>query len=173
MSDARFAFKLSSSKLLLLVALLGFLVVGIETAHAQTYNVLYSFCSQRNCADGYYPTAPLVQDKSGDLFGTTLVGGAGPCTYPNGCGTLFELSDTGTYTVLHSFTGSPDGQFPAGLVFDQQGNLYGTTQFGGSNDYGAVYEVPSSETVHVLYSFSGGVDGNGGKRNPVAGRFLK
>ena len=105
-----------------------------------------------------------MQDANGNLYGTTIVGGTGPACdgYFSGCGTVFELSNTGTYTVLHSFTGSPDGQFPVGLVFDKSGNLYGPTEYGGTNNDGAVYEFTASGTEKVIYSFSGGVDGNGG-----------
>lgn len=101
-------------------------------------SVLYSFCSGGgSCADGYDPQGVIV-DAAGDLFGTTLRGGA------NSQGTLFEVQRT-TQTVLHSFcapTDCSDGGSPTGgLIFDESGNLFGTTQTGGSNFAGTVYEL--------------------------------
>jgi uncharacterized repeat protein (TIGR03803 family) len=125
-----------------------------------TKSTLYSFCSQPHCADGQYPWADLILDHSGNLYGTTAGGGA------HNHGTVFELtpgSSGWTETVLYSFTGGGDGRFPyAGLIFDGNGNLYGTTVQGGSTAYGAVFELtPGSSgwTETVLYSFMGGADG--------------
>jgi uncharacterized repeat protein (TIGR03803 family) len=70
-----------------------------------------------------------------------------------------------TFSVLYNFTGSSDGAYPyAGVVRDNAGNLYSTTEGGGSG-YGVVFKVDSSGTETVLYSFSGGSDG----ANPFAG----
>src|SRR5262249_39429257 len=71
----------------------------------------------------------LIADSSGNLYGTTRVGGA------SNNGVVFQLSPDGTYTVLYSFAGGSDGAQPlAGLIADSSGNLYGTTQLGGSNN---------------------------------------
>ena len=70
-------------------------------------------------------------DTQGNLYGFTGLGGDTACQSPYGCGTVFNLDTGGHETVLHSFTGGVDGQFPAGLVLDTQGNLYGTTFNGG------------------------------------------
>lgn len=95
--------------------------------------VLYTFAGG---PDGATPTAGLVRDKSGNLYGTTYSGGNA-----NG-GTVFEISPSGTHTVLHTFTGGADGAEPeAGLILDKQGNLYGTTIGGGSFGIGVVYKV--------------------------------
>ncbi|MGA2903955.1 MAG: choice-of-anchor tandem repeat GloVer-containing protein [Candidatus Korobacteraceae bacterium] len=101
-----------------------------------TEQVLYSFCSQTNCTDGYGPYAGLIFDAAGNLYGTTIYGGI------YGYGTVFELTPTAgggwTETALHSFGNDPaarveDGAGPfAGLIFDAAGNLYGTT-YGGGN----------------------------------------
>ncbi len=67
-----------------------------------------------------------------------------------------------TFKVLHSFTGGVDGQAPvAGLVRDGAGNLYGTTDMGGSSNFGAVFKVSATGAENVLYSFTGGADGGG------------
>jgi len=97
-----------------------------------TENVLYTFCSLSNCADGEEPDrGPLVRDAAGNLYGTTLFGG----THQNcngSCGVVFKLDTAGKETVLHSFTGGADGASPgAGLIMDKAGNLYGTTGIGG------------------------------------------
>jgi uncharacterized repeat protein (TIGR03803 family) len=127
--------------------------------------VLYNFGSG---ADGQNPYAGLIFDTAGNLYGTTVNGG----TY--GHGTAFELSPNGgggwTETVLYSFGSGSDGQNPyAGLIFDNSGNLYGTTYGGGTYGYGTAFELSPNggegwiETV--LYTFGNGTDG----RNPHAG----
>jgi uncharacterized repeat protein (TIGR03803 family) len=104
--------------------------------------VLYEFCSLSNCIDGERPLAgPLVRDPAGTLYGTTYFGGV------NDDGVVFKLDVTGQETVLHSFTGGPDGAFPyAGLAEDGSGDLYGTTQGGGATCYtsytcGVVFKI--------------------------------
>jgi uncharacterized repeat protein (TIGR03803 family) len=124
--------------------------------------VLYSFCSQANCTDGYYPQYGVIMDKSGNLYGTTEVGGA------SNAGVVYEISPDGTETVLYSFTGGSDGSGPEGVIMDKAGNLYGTTFVGGtiqaglcSNGCGVVYKlVPdgTKSTATVLYAFQGASD---------------
>jgi uncharacterized repeat protein (TIGR03803 family) len=114
---------------------------------AGTETVLYSFTGG---TDGQVPSAGLVRDPAGDLFGTTLYGGA------YGYGTVFGVGESGTETVLHSFAGGADGAYPAaGLVMDAAGNLYGTTEQGGTRSSGTVFEVSPSGTETVLHSFNG------------------
>jgi uncharacterized repeat protein (TIGR03803 family) len=128
------------------------------TGWAET--VLYSFCSQADCADGADPyAAGLVMDGAGNLYGTTPDGGK-----YNG-GAVFQLSPNGsswTQSVLYSFC-SPggsrcmDGADPvAGLIMDAAKNLYGTTFMGGAHNGGTVFKlVPTSSGASetVLYSF--------------------
>ena len=130
-------------------------VFKVDTTGKET--VLYSF---KGSPDGHQPLAGLVRDAQGNLYGTTHEGGDLPCELPVGCGTVFKLDTTGKETVLHSFTGNPDGRFPyAGLVQDAQGNLYGTTVQGGdlacNGDCGTVFKVDTTGKETVLYSFTG------------------
>ncbi len=112
-------------------------------------------------ADGADPTyGDLIWDQQGNIYGTTLFGG------PVGNGTVYELTPSGngyTESVLYSFSG-PDGAVPAhGLVFDNQGNLFGTTLYGPDEYAGTVFEltfVPGvGWTEHILYSFQNASDG--------------
>jgi len=137
---------------LTMAVLFALLLIAIGPAHAQTETVLYSFCSQLNCTDGYNPFAGLVMDKKGNLYGTTYQGGANA---NGGNGTVFEITVAGEEKVLYSFTGSNGdaGNPYAGLVMDKRGNLYGTTVGGGVNGSGAVFELSPSGTETVLYSF--------------------
>jgi hypothetical protein len=120
--------------------------------------VLYSFCSQSNCADGNYPSAGLIMDGAGNLYGTTLESGKNTCQTSYGCGVVFELTPTTngwSETVLYSFcsqSNCADGNYPsAGLIMDGSGNLYGTTIYGGNN-WGVVFELtlPSNNTLSVF-----------------------
>jgi len=124
---------------------------------AGTETVLYSFCSRSGCRDGYYPYDSLVMDNEGNLYGTTSDGGA------NGAGgTVFKLTPAGTETVLYSFGSHGDGSRPyAGLIMDTEGNLYGTTIFGGADDSGTVFELTAAGAETVLYSFTDGFDPTG------------
>jgi uncharacterized repeat protein (TIGR03803 family) len=137
--------------------------------------ILHSFnkLNTRN-ADGCNPESYLVPDAAGNLYGTTNTGGGGGMNgtlCDNGCGSVFKLAPNGngTYTesVIHSFPGTKgntDGQNPVGgLVFDSAGNLWGSTQGGGSVGDGTVFELtPNSDgtyTESTLYSFTGASTG--------------
>jgi uncharacterized repeat protein (TIGR03803 family) len=131
---------------------------------AWTESVLYSFCQQADCADGEQPRAHLIRDPSGKLYGTTSEGGA-----YNG-GTVFALTppaggqSSWTEILLHSFCthggrDCTDGGYPAAnLIRDASGNLYGTTDYGGTDGGGTVFELTPNKvgtawTESVLYSF--------------------
>ncbi len=114
--------------------------------------VLYRFCSTSNCADGATPTAGLIRDAAGNLYGTTVGGGA------NGGGTVFKLDaeNTGQEKVLYSFCSESncmDGAAPVGLIQDAAGNLFGTTIEGGANNAGTVFKLDTTGHETVLYSF--------------------
>src|SRR5579864_3849776 len=88
-------------------------VLGLaQSTHAQTFTVLHTFTG---LPDGGYPDAGLIRDAAGNLYGTTYNGGSGCGGI--GCGTVFKIDRSGKETVLHTFTGSPDGKNPyRGLV---------------------------------------------------------
>jgi uncharacterized repeat protein (TIGR03803 family) len=110
--------------------------------------VLYSFTGG---PDGSGPQAGVIRDMAGNLYGTTVYGGA------SNAGVVYELHANGLETVLHSFTAGPDGANPyAGLIGDSAGNLYGTTYFGGPSNAGVVYKVNvANKHETVLYIFAG------------------
>lgn len=125
-----------------------------EITPSGTETVLYSFTGG---ADGSGPAGGLLRDARGNLFGTTTGGGFFGVGCGAGCGTVFELTTGGTLTVLHDFTGVPDGSGPfGGLVGSSKGVLYGTTEEGGAIGAGTVFEVSLSGKEKVIYSFAGG-----------------
>lgn len=116
------------------------------------FEVIYAF---KGAADGSGPEGGLIEDKAGNLYGTTYAGGSSAC--PSGCGTVFEVTQAGVETVLYSFTGGTDGANPyASLVLDNAGNLYGTTEFGGAFGLGTVFKLSPAGSETILHSFAGG-----------------
>jgi uncharacterized repeat protein (TIGR03803 family) len=115
----------------------------------ETETVLFSFPSEG--LDGGGSPGGLVVDSQGNLYGTTIDGG------PKGNGVLFEFTSGGTYKILHEFAGSPsDGATPwAGLIADQQGDLYGTTVYGGTRGRGTLFRYSPDGTETVLFNFAG------------------
>jgi uncharacterized repeat protein (TIGR03803 family) len=119
-----------------------------------TETVLYSFCALTNCSDGMFPRSSLIFDAAGNLYGTTF----------DRSGTVFKLTPNAdgswTESVLYSFcslTKCSDGSNPGpALIFDQAGNLYGTTVMGGATGVGTVFKLtPNADgswTESVLYS---------------------
>jgi uncharacterized repeat protein (TIGR03803 family) len=107
---------------------------------------LYSFCSKPNCTDGALPAAGLIQGQDGNLYGTTVGGGA------NGnYGTVFKISPQSPYplTTLYSFcnlAGCADGGAPEAALLLANGTFYGTTEFGGKYSYGAIFSITPSGT---------------------------
>ena len=93
--------------------------------------MLYSF--EGGSKDGAYPEAGLL-NVNGTLYGTTYEGGGA-----TGGGTVFAITTSGKETLLHSFTGSGDGEYPNAGLIDVSGTLYGTTADGGANDGGTVF----------------------------------
>jgi uncharacterized repeat protein (TIGR03803 family) len=158
---------------LTLAVLSALLLIAARPVQAQTLTVLYNFTGG---SDGGGPDALLTLDDEGNLYGTTEYGGAGFGF--SGFGTAFELSPNGSggwnESVLYTFSGGADGAYPefSNVIFDDNGNLYGTTGYGGANGDGVVFELSpagSSWTETVLYNFAGGItDG----ANPINGLIM-
>ncbi len=144
--------------------------------------VLHGFTGK---GDGGFPHGSLVLDSSGNLYGTTQNGGrfglTGPCSF-GGCGTVFRLSPAANgkwkETVIRRFQGGEDGMGPAaGVVFDTEGNLWGTTEMGGGSgcDFqfgcGTAFELTPSNgkwTEKVLHRFKS----DAGGKHPLAALLL-
>jgi uncharacterized repeat protein (TIGR03803 family) len=114
--------------------------------------LLYTFCAiPPTCEDGASPDFGPVQGNDGNLYGVTLLGGT------MGGGVLYELTSTGIYSVLHDFcdayTDGCNGSEPYYVVRDANGNLFGTTAYGGNNKSGTVFELTATGQYIVLYSF--------------------
>jgi uncharacterized repeat protein (TIGR03803 family) len=144
--------------------------IVFELAPDGTETVLHAFTG----ADGANPYAGVIRDKAGNLYGTTWEGGA--CDEQYGCGTAFKLSTDGIETVLYEFTDGNDGGYPfGGLIKDKEGNLFGTTESGGSGTgcpgsvgCGTVFKLARNGAETVLYAFNGGSDG----LEPLAGLIM-
>lgn len=116
-----------------------------------TFSTFYSFCSHSGCVDGEFPQTGLVQASNGNLYGTTILGGA------YNSGTIFELTLSGTLTTLYNVcpqSGCPDGNYLyAALIQAKDGNLYGIMQVGGAHGSGTIFKITLSGTLTTLYSF--------------------
>jgi len=143
-----------------------------QDTRAYTYSVLHTFTGP---PDGALPVAGLVRDNHGNLYGTTAWGGnssAPPpsyCVGNGGCGAVFKLDRKGNETILYSFTGGTDGGGNdggiSGLIRDEAGNLYGTTNAGGDLSAcgigcGVVFKVDPAGNETVINP----KDGSGGAR---------
>jgi uncharacterized repeat protein (TIGR03803 family) len=128
---------------------------------AQTFTTLAYFTD----GSSVLSLSSLIQARDGNLYGTSGNGGT------NGYGSVFKITPSGTLTTVYSFctqTTCADGSYPYGaLALGINGDLYGTTQFGGTDGLGTVFRVTSGGTLTVLHSF-GGADGSG----PEAGLVL-
>ena len=144
---------------LTLITILLAAALAAPSSQAQTYKLLHNFTG--GLQDGSGPYAGLVRDGAGNLYGTTVWGGA------HGWGTVFKLDSSGAERVLYSFANNPDGAKPyAGLLLDPAGNLFGTTEDGGSSYNGTVFKIDPTGAETVLHSFNGyPVDGS----EPYAG----
>ncbi len=121
-----------------------------------TYDVVYTF---HGGLDGDTP-AGLSLSSNGDLYGTTVNGGNGldATGKPGGAGqgTVFRISQSGSYTQLHAFTASTEGGYPKqGLIQASDGSFYGTTSIGGAGGKGSVFRIGITGQFAVLHSFSG------------------
>jgi len=135
-----------------------------EVTQQGVHTILHTFSGG---SDGGGPLGSLIFDASGNLYGTTAFGGSNSVACYGGCGTVFEITSGGVFSVLYSFQAGTDGKSPrSGLIFDGAGNLYGTTSAGGNgkcfNGYGCgtVFKLTPDGIETVLYAFHGGGDGS-------------
>jgi uncharacterized repeat protein (TIGR03803 family) len=134
-----------------------------ELQASGAFETLYRFAGG---ADGGNPIGGMAMDAAGNLYGTAQNFGDTGCNKRGGnpgCGTVFKISAARKFKVLHVFGGSPDGATPSeNVILDAQGNLYGTTSFGGDKrcnggySCGTVFEVEAGGTESVLHAFTGG-----------------
>jgi len=155
-------------------------IVGCGTLFKIDANGQESVLHAFGITDGAYPSAGLVQDTAGNLFGTAYQGGLENCKFSGlGCGTVFKVDTTGQFSVLYSLQGGelgPDGAYPLGTVtLDPAGTLYATTSSGGApqpacpsvpqgGSCGTIFQLTPAGKEAVLYSFKGllGIPGGPG-----------
>lgn len=131
------------------------------------YSVIYSF-QPGGSGDGANPHGTLVFDKSGNMYGTTLNGGS------YNAGSVFQLTPSNggwSESVIYTFNGQIGSNPYAGVILDNNGNLYGTTYGGGANNAGVVFELTQSGgtwTIQSIHTFGGGSDG----AHPASGSLL-
>jgi uncharacterized repeat protein (TIGR03803 family) len=138
------------------------LTLTVQAQYQYKETTLYTFGGQK---DVYQPVRNLLADQQGNFYGASTYGGGG-CS-GKGCGTVFELSPGSgggwTETILYAFTGKDDGEYPIGnILMDANGNIFGTTGFGGTSGAGVAWELSPSATgwtQTVLYTFTGQADG--------------
>ncbi|HEY6765952.1 MAG TPA: choice-of-anchor tandem repeat GloVer-containing protein [Candidatus Sulfotelmatobacter sp.] len=118
-------------------------------------SLLYSFGP--TLAVGFENEGSLLRDSAGNLYGTTVEGGDLNCNGGGGCGVVYKLDPSGTYSVLYGFTGAADGAYPqTGLGIDTGGNLYGTTSTGGgTKTCGTVFKLSLGGVLTLLHAFTG------------------
>jgi uncharacterized repeat protein (TIGR03803 family) len=117
-----------------------------ELASDGSFHTLHDFCSEADCADGHQPGAPPTVDSSGNLYGTTVMGGGNDIDDGHlGGGVVFRRTADGEFSVLHAFCAEAncaDGQAPwAELTLDAAGDVFGTTTAGGKFGAGEVFEL--------------------------------
>ena len=135
-----------------------------------TESILFNFGSGL----GVYPYNGVIFDNAGNLYGTTYEDEDGPTVY----GTVYQLTPSGsgwTENILHSFQEASDGAYPfGGVIFDQAGNLYGTTAYSGPAGAGTIFQLRPSNgtwTLTVLHSFAGSDGPFGGLTMDAAGNL--
>jgi uncharacterized repeat protein (TIGR03803 family) len=121
--------------------------VVYEITPEGAYRVLYNFCSQIGCIDGGYPFSALVEDAAGNLYGTTVFGGN------FGSGTVFKITPTNQFLILHSFDNTVGENPEAALIVANNGNLYGTTGSSSTGIGGNVFEITPDGVYSSLHAF--------------------
>lgn len=133
---------------------------AFKIAPAGTFTVLHTFVTN---TEGYNPQGSFVQGKDGNFYATTQDGGS------YGGGTIFKMTSAGTVSVLKHFNQVPDGKNPKGnLVQASDGNFYGMTYYGGTNNIGTLFKITPVGTFTVLRHFTMATDGG----NPYGSLIL-
>ena len=117
------------------------------------FTLLYNFCAQANCTDGYWPLGGLVEGSDGNFYGTTWYGGISGGCGPAGCGTIFRITPNGVLTTLHRFNYADGYQPYASLMQARDGNFYGTTFEGGGGGSGTAFKITPGGTFTLLHQF--------------------
>lgn len=156
---------MTSTSLLKLTASVFLLLSVLSISALAQVTTLASF-DEANGRDPGFPAAAFVQGTNGYLYGTTVAGGA------NDEGTIFRMSSTGILTTLYSFCSQPgcsDGAVAnAGLIQGTDGNFYGTTGLGGTNNLGTIFKITPAGGLTTIYRFCVELGCQGGT-NPEAG----
>jgi uncharacterized repeat protein (TIGR03803 family) len=123
-----------------------------------TLTTLYWFCSQDNCADGAHPFAAPQPTPDGNAYGTTSCSGPSLlCGDRYSGGTLFKISASGAFTLIHNFcaeNGCRDGSEPSGVFAGSDGGYYGTTFYGGlegGDGYGTIFKLTPDGLLRTVY----------------------
>jgi uncharacterized repeat protein (TIGR03803 family) len=153
-------------RLSILLSCMFLLVMAIVATplHSQTYTDLHDFnCSIDGCRSGFAATP--AQGRDGNLYGTLQTGGTG-------IGTVYKITPSGTFAVLHDFTG-PDGYvLNSGLTLGPDGNFYGATTRGDTNDAGTLFKITPEGVLTTLHVFTA-AEGGGAYGTPVIGQEWK
>lgn len=117
-------------------------------------STLFAFGNNTTAFEGSAPNSALIRAADGFVYGTTSMGGDLGGGVAGGYGTVFRLSESGTLSTLHTFTG-PDGAQPFGPLLEaSDGSFYGTTIGGGNGGTGTIFRLTSAGTLTTLYSFA-------------------
>jgi uncharacterized repeat protein (TIGR03803 family) len=126
----------------------------VPSAIADHFKVLHSF--NGSASDGSNPYEALIPDGKGGFYGTTGGGGSTGCG-GSGCGTVFDVTPGGSESVVYAFAGQPDGQGPQStLLISKSGNIFGTTDSGGTYNDGTIFELASGGGETMLHSMETG-----------------
>jgi len=115
------------------------------------FKLLYTFCSQVNCADGQQPPSPPIQGDDGNFYGVAQFGGTGTV------GVAYKLTPAGAYSVVYNFCSAvncADGAQPMAMTQGPHGGLFGVTYVGGFKNCGTAFRIGPQNHYSVLHRFT-------------------